>query len=308
MFITEVESIIKKLTINDDWGVYSLKYKHSKRHGTTYQTKQIRFHVHNDLVEHIKAIQDEYCNKRLPKYEKIQKYDGTYNASIMYYFDVKDSMISDKLEILNESIANPITSVNINDEENAFVIQGTVEDENGTDQLIKLITLRKPFTTLKNKFYYENGEYVKMDSKLLNLPILFDILIIGNERVYFMNFNAENLFDLERTYKKMCKKYVDDVCKLEIISDKELFSQIANSGHNPRKFISFNSDKMYFLNNKEQRENISKTFNIALESNGRIDTSDKDNINRLVKFLCDRAVLDPTSLQARESDGTRAWR
>lgn len=304
---TEVNNVIEKLTTSDNWNLYALKYKHSKRNGSTFESKQISFHIRGDLLEYINTIQKEYCTKRLEHYEGIHKYDGTFNSSMIYFLKQTDNMIVEELRLLNKSLANPSINSNIDGKENAFVIQGTIEDSNGVEQLIKLITLRKPFTVLKHKFYYEAGEYKKMNEKILSLVSTFDVLIVGNDKVYFMNFNGENLFNMERTYKEICSEKVEEISHFNILNDFDSFSRIATSGHNPRKFVSYDEKKLKYIGDIKNRKEISKKFNINLDKKGKIDSSDHANVNKLIKFLCNRAVLDPTNLEPKESDGTRKW-
>ncbi len=307
MPVAEVENIISKISQSDDWELYALKYKHTKTNGTTYETNQINFRDRSDLLEHINTIKNEYCNNKLKDYESIRKYDGTYNTSIIYFLKQTNDMIAKMLQLLNESIKNSSINTNIDGKENAFIIQGTIEDDNGEEKLIKLITMRKPFTHLKNRFYFENGLYVKMNKKVLSLASIFDILIVGNEKVYFMNFNGEKLFNMERIYKGICSDKVKKIGRLDIVSNFDSFSQFANSGHNPRKFISYDSEKLKYVVDLGQRKNMAKKFNIVLDKKGKIDSSDHTNVNKFIKFLCNRAVLDPITLEPKESDGTRNW-
>ena len=307
MSVVEVENIISKISQGNNWELYALKYKHTKRNGTIFETKQISFRNHTHLLEYISTIQDEYCNNRLKSYEGICKYDGTYNASLIYFLKQTNDMVSEILQLLNESLENPSVCNNVDGNENAFIIQGTIEDDNGDEQLIKLITMRKPFTLLKNRFYYEEGEYIKINQKVLSLVNTFDILIAGDEKVYFMNFNGESLFNMERVYKGICSKKVEKIGALDIVNDFDSFSKFAGSGHNPRKFISYDSEKLKYVVDLGQRKNMAKKFKINLDKKGKIDSSDQTNVNKFIKFLCNRAVLDPITLEPKESDGTRNW-
>lgn len=311
MAIEKVQNIIERLSSSDNWNIYTLRYKYTKKHGAVFESRQIRFRKRKELLEYIDFIQNEFLKNTFKKYNEIREYDGTCNSSVIYYFQQKDSMITENLQLLNESLAKATTGCNEKgsegDKENAFILQGTIKDENDEEQLIKLITLRKPFTTLKNKFCYEEGEYKKIDSKVLNLGNTFDVLILGNEKVYFMNLNGESLFNLERVYKAICYKKVEEVCNNNILSDNDAFAKTANSGHNPRKFVLYDDKNLKYISVPKQRKRIAEKFQIKLNSKGEIDTSDSNNVNKLIKFLCNRAVLDPTNLEARESDGTKKW-
>lgn len=215
MLVTEIEDIIKKMSNCTDWSVSVLRYKHTKSKGSLYSCKTITFRDHNEIIDHINLVQKEYCDKRLKRYESIQEYDGTCNSAIVYYMEQDNDLIVDKLDLLNKCLAHPEVGYTNSEEiensnENAFVIQGTITDED-SDILVKLISLKRPFTTLQHRFYFENGEFKKISKAVLNLSVLFDILIVGQDNLFFLNLAGEKLFNLERAYKNICKKKVDDI-------------------------------------------------------------------------------------------------
>ena len=104
-----------------------------------------------------------------------------------------------------------------------------------------------------------------------------------NDVVYLFNMNGEKLFNMERAYRTICHSKVEDIINSGIISDESAFRQYATSGHNPRK------------------------FGITQIQEGTFDSSDSENVNRIVKFLCKKGMIDPVNDDPVEVEGARQW-
>lgn len=66
-----------------------------------------------------------------------------------------------------------------------------------------------------------------------------DVIIIDSD-VYLLTMSGENLFNMERVYRKICDDKILEVTESDILNDADVFKKIASSGHNPRRFVSFN--------------------------------------------------------------------
>lgn len=146
----------------------------------------------------------------------------------------------------------------------------------------------------------------KVERKVLALKYIIDVLII-DEYSYFLTTAAERFFDLERSYKILANTRIDEICNSELIGDTELFVNISSSGHNPRRLVKYNPGVMESLQNEKIRERVAKKFKIPLTKEGKLDTSTEKAVIDVIKLLCDRAMLDPIELEAREVDGARSW-
>ncbi len=49
---------------------------------------------------------------------------------------------------------------------------------------------------------------------------------------------------MERSYKVLCSDYIAKVQESEIVVNIEKFSSVAGSGHNPRRFVSYNQSHL----------------------------------------------------------------
>ncbi len=117
---------------------------------------------------------------------------------------------------------------------------------------------------------------------------------------------AENLFNMERSYKLRCGIKIEEIAALDILSNTDAFRAVASKGQNPRRFVSFNQSRLDAIKDINSRKKYMKMFQIKVK-NGKIDTEDPKSSERLVKFLCDKAMLDPIDEEPREVSAAKAW-
>ena len=112
---------------------------------------------------------------------------------------------------------------------------------------------------------------------------------------------------MERAYKKICQEKVEVIKDIGIVTDIEAFIGVAISGHNPRKFISFNNERIESLKDDKMKSIISKQFRIPL-IDGKFDTSNNDASEKLIKLLCGKGKIDPFNNKPVEVAGAKEWK
>lgn len=103
-------------------------------------------------------------------------------------------------------------------------------------------------TSLKHKFLRANGTFTEITDKVISLRTSIDVIIMENT-VYMLTLAGENLFNMERAYKAACTGKLVEIERCGIVTDFAAFSSVAGSGHNPRKFVSFNDAHLQKLKN-----------------------------------------------------------
>lgn len=170
---------------------------------------------------------------------------------------------------------------------------------------IKLISMQNPITMLKHRFMQNKGAFQELDKKVLTLRPTIDVLIYGNE-VYLFTLNGENLFNMERSYKVLCSDYIAKVQESEIVVNIEKFSSVAGSGHNPRRFVSYNQSHLEKLKNASTRRKIATKFSIPMDG-GKFDTNQEGVTEKIVKILCDKGMVDPFESLPMEVPSAKKW-
>lgn len=310
MSLELIESVFEKLPSSPDWTVKLLYYSHSKRRGTEYNSRRIELEPEQrigELVEEISALYTVGQEKRLAKYKDVREYDGTCIGDTIYRISPDTTNINIELESLLIGISDSDVEVNpLEKKPQGYVLCNDIEID-GNKHSIKLISLNKPITTYKNRFLFNKGKFWELSKEVLNLRTIMNV-IIYDDVVYFLDMSGEGLFNMDRAYRKKCAESVEKIERMKIISDNDVFEKIAKSGHNPRRFTSFNDSKLNLLNKKKNREKAAKCFNLPLVGDNKIfDTSDENVVGDLVKVLCDKAMWDVLEETPVEVEGSRRW-
>lgn len=281
----------------------------TKKEGVGYSSREIELFPTERLTLFLKDIAEIYLNgkkKALSLYQEVRDYDGTANALTVYKMSADNELIKSEYKTLLAAIADPDTEGDPFEYTSAYLIKGIIKLD-GVEIPVKMFSMQNPVTTLKNKFSLDKGCFREVSNKVLSLRPTIDVVIIG-ETVYFLTMAGENLFNMARSYKKVCQARVDLVIKNDIVTDADAFGSIATSGYNPRRFVSFNEDRLTALTKKVKRISIAAKFAIPLDATNKFDTTIEGASEKIVKLLCNKGMLDPFDNDAVEVDGARQWK
>ena len=310
MSIQNITIIFQKLNNCTHWSLQLLNIVSTKKEGVCYSSRQIELSPPERLIEFLEDIAEIYLNgkkKSLSLYQDVREYDGTANALTIYKMSTHNELIASEYKSLLSAIADPDTEGNPFRYTSAYVIKGII-DLDGEEVSVKMFSMQNPVTTLKNKFAHDNGRFYEISHQVLSLRPTIDVVVIG-ETIYFLTMAGENLFNMARSYKKVCQAKVDLIVKNDIVTDTEAFSGIAVSGHNPRRFVSFNEERLTALKKKAKRASIATKFSIPLDpTSGKFDTTAEGASEKIIKLLCNKGMLDPFDNDAVEVDGARQWK
>lgn len=310
MSIDLLKNAFRSLNTCDGWSLQLLNIKTSKRHGTTYNSRQITLSPSELIDTLLKDIADIYLGngkKSLDLYKAIREYDGTTDALTIYKLSATDPLIATEYAALLPKIADPNTETDPFEYTSAYLLKGLIKI--GEESIpVKLVSMQNPVTTLKRKYRFDNGLFKSCSEKLLSLRPTIDVFIYENT-VYFFTLAGENLFNMARSYKAVCHKRVTIVEEAQIMQGIDTFKEIAESGHNPRKFISFNSEGLTKLKQKNMRRAMAQKFSIPMDSGrDKFDATIEGTSEKIVKLLCNKGMLEPFEQTAVEVDSAWKWR
>lgn len=310
MSLQSLRSMFEHLNDVKNWTLEVVQINASKKNGTSYVGREIIFEPQNKLNEFISEIAEYYVGNKGSfdnKYIDLVEYDGSTNGKTIYHLSGSNNLIKEEFNLLINALAIPNVEIDPFDmRARATAVCGTFT--NATDEIIpiKLISMQNPITVLKHKFLRNNGTFKEISNKVLSLRPTIDVMIIG-EDIYFLTLAGENLFNMERSYKALCKDYIAIIGDSGILSDIEMFTNIASYGHNPRRFVSYNQKHLEKLKNVQTRKRIAKKFSIPLKTDGKIDTSQEGVSEKVVKILCDKGMVDPFEDIAMEVSSAKKW-
>lgn len=292
--LNDIRSILQNLNNAKNWSLQVLQIKPSKRAGTEYTGREITFDPAGRLEEFVSEVSELYIGAKGcfdAKFVNLSEYDGSANGKTIYKLNGTSPLIASEYNSLMQALANPNSEVDpFEMKSRASVLIGQFERDE-TIIPIKLISMQNPITMLKHRFMQNKGAFQELDKKVLTLRPTIDVLIYGNE-VYLFTLNGENLFNMERSYKVLCSDYIAKVQESEIVVNIEKFSSVAGSGHNPRRFVSYNQSHLEKLKNASTRRKIATKFSIPMDG-GKFDTNQEGVTEKIVKILCDKGMVDP---------------
>lgn len=308
MSIDKLKLIFKNAPKYEAWSIQLLHISTSKRNGTTYLGREIELKPTGKLSQFISEISNRYANETrgvLLFFTDVLEYDASVVGNVIYKMSTDNFLVKEEYEALISALSSPDYEMNPMElSTQAYVLKGMVT-VNDTKYPVKFISMQNPFTTLKNKFMQSNGSFEEIKNKVLSLKTSIDVIIIDNV-IYMLTFAAEKLFNMERAYKAICVQKIEEIKACDILLDNDIFSNIASKGHNPRRFVSFNEKRLEKLKNNDNRQQMAKKFNIPLVS-GKFDTSQEGTVEKIVKLLCNKGMLDPFDDIPVEVAGAKKW-
>ena len=308
MTLDEIKAVFATLPNCTAWSLQLLKINTSKQRGTSYIGREIVLSPEGTLTSFVKEISDRYINESksiLSSYHDIIEYDGSTVDKVIFSLSKTNPLISDEYNTLMEAIANPDTELDpLEFKASAYILRGII-GIGGEEKAVKLISVQNPVTSLKHKFLRANGTFTEITDKVISLRTSIDVIIM-DDTVYMLTLAGENLFNMERAYKAVCTVKLVEIEQCSIVTDFSAFSSVAGSGHNPRKFVSFNDSHLQKLKNSRSRTKMARKFNIPM--NGDIfDTTQPGAADKIVKLLCDRGMVDPFDDNPMEVAGSKKW-
>lgn len=309
MSLTLVRSVMNSLNTTQAWSVSLVKIKNSKRNGTSYAVRGITIAPEGALMRLVTGLSDVYINTDtgvLNKYTTVCDYDGSTEAIKIYKLPSTSELITNEFQRLIQAFLTPETQGDpLEFAANAYALKASIEID-GEEKNVIMFSLQNPICVLKNRFVYDESTFHELNKRVLNLRQSIDVLVIDNS-VYFLTMAGEKLFNMERSYKAIGEQITTDICASGMISNFDLFKQIATSGHNPRRFVSFNKERYEKMKSAAIRTAMAATFRLTLTPEGQIDTSTEQMAEKLVKLLCNKGMVDPFEDIPVEVSGASRW-
>lgn len=308
MSITRIQSILENVSKCDAWALQLLQMRTSKKLGTVYSSSSIYLTPQGKLTDFVVNLSGSYLNEEkngLKSFYSVLDYDGTAEGNVIYKLSGDNPLIAEEYKLLIEALANSEEEDDpLSLKAQAYVIQGEVSID-GEKVSVKLISIQNPITTLKHKFIYDKNTFRQIENKILNLRPAIDVLI-ADCMVYFFTMAGEKLFNMERAYKAICNDKVTMLKQSKIMADSAIFVSVAQTGHHPRMFVSFNEERFHRLKSAKERRYFAEVFQLQIKD-GKFVIAKEEDADKLVKLLCNKGMVDPFEDLPVEVSGVRKW-
>ena len=303
-----LKTVFEHLTDTEAWSLQLLKVTSSVANGTTYYSREICLEPKNRVQMYVEEIRKFYLGKNgIESYNSVDEYTGDVVGKVIYSLPVENPLIADDYIKLIHTIATPDKETPLEEQKKykAYLLTGSIR-LNDELAAVKLFSMQSPLTIMTNKFLlYTGSTFRDIDKPILSLKKTIDAVIIG-DKFYLFTLQAENLFNLERTYKAICTQKVQEIVECDFLTNNDSFIQVATSGQNPRRFVSYDENHLTAMKDKTTREKIAVKFGIALKGD-KIDTDADKASERLVKLLCNKGKIDPFDELPVEVAAAKKW-
>lgn len=304
-----IKSLFQEVTRSDIWSLQLVKVNNSKKTGTSYYTREIKLSPDGKLMEMLTQLSQHYLSPDgIDKFDSVDEYTGDVVGNVIYRLPTTSNLIHDEWELLKAALQSPDTEQPIKGQKfSGYIITGTLTLAVGEVQ-VKMVSMGSPTTVMKNKYIlgHQTQTFNEITDPVFSFRPSIDALII-DEVVYFFTMQAENLFNMERAHKRVCEQKVNQTLDVLGFTNAETFRSIATSGPNPRRFVSFNDTRLNALKNKQSRKKYAKLFQIELTDEGEINTEADKTVDRLIRFLCNKAAIDPVENEPKEVANMKGW-
>ena len=272
--------------------------------GERYDTKKIHFASKNEVNEIINDIKLQLQNNGVFEMD-IVEYNGIINSNEISKVSLDSNIYSNVNKFILEVSTNDNTDADFTVFKNGYCLKGQIDSNN-----IYIVSLKPTIREIKKAFdLVSKNKFKKCNSKFLKLSSSID-LIVFDDTAYFLSTNIEKYLKLDRTFKTICANSLKKIEMNNIISNFENFAKFAQVGQNPRLFYNFNEESIKIFNeNKEKWHKLCEEFRINIDKDGRIliNSSEKSQVNRVIKFLCGKPKIDPFSEETEEATSVRKW-
>ena len=304
--VEKIEKLFERIKRISNWNLNLIKINVSKKEGVKYIVDELSNFDNDGITRTVKDIISIYTEgKESKKYTRIEKYGSDLIQNVIYTIPVTDELVKDNYDLLISSLSKPEREEDlIKNKYDCYILKGSMEQEDD-DVPVKIVFMNNPVKVLRNKFLKIRDRYTEYTNKAICLSLSISMIII-DDTIYCFNNSYERFFNLERKYKAVCDASIEDIKDIDIVTDIEMFSSVASSGHNPRKFLSFNKNSLEKLKNRDIRNKISKQFQIPLKGD-KFDTTTESAADRLIKLLCGKGKLDPFDNEPVEVAAAKAW-
>lgn len=291
MSLDKIKEAMAKLKGVKSWQTLLIEYDHKKR-PNNYTCRKFDFAESNERLQIISDAFDVFIYNIDKAGATVKEYTGVNSKSTVEKItDVNiNTLIKDSWEKFKASIPSSDDTASVDNKKcSAYAFIATYTDSDGQDKNIYFITKKNPIVNFKKKhiFSFKSNVVKKSSDPLLQFNKTFDVLIYENN-LYSLNLNFEDVFNLERTHKRMTDDGLLKIKSESVIADYSKFDEYAHKGHTPRSFVTFSEANLNLLRDIKARKAIAKKLGLTLDANNKFVLDDDLKRGSFVKFVCDK--------------------
>ena len=273
--------------------IYAIKYSHFKA-GTNYICYDLHFSDKSAITTLLSKIAENELKRLEEKQCKVNSYNGFNPAHSIDKLCINDSIVTENIHKLITATSSSNDGVSINETKtNAYAIRIIYQTEEGPKDLYLFVNRKPSFNyTNKHLFKMHTNSLVPVTEEIIQFQTYFDILVF-EDTLYMPTKNFESMLNLEHTHKVRCKNFVDSLEQNHIISNPDFFRNIALSGQNPRKFMTYDSKRLDQAKSAKGKKLLKERFNLIYDEKKKyFIIEDEKQADYFITILCNKAQKD----------------
>lgn len=299
------------VAIKDDnysWNMYFFKV--DKRNKNPYAVHKVRFQNRDYLATYAAKLAYMIENYQMSKIEKVQDYTGENSKVSCDKISLENELIKNNWNYLVEGVIEASDKKN-GESYNGYIVEGQPLKENSKAKNVVMVKIANPVINLQNKksvvfTFDEKQELASITDNVCKLYMDVDFIVI-EKNLYTFNYKFEEMFNIEKTMKKIKANAVEKIMKLDVIENTEEFDKYIKSYKSPRTFITINDERIKRIKNKRTRKTVAKMLEISLNSNEKFIFQNEAEAYKLIKYLCFKIFKDGETEELLEADNVTKY-
>lgn len=294
MSIAKVEMAINVIKTIKMWDSFLIEYNHES-HPNEYICYNMNFSSINLLLETVYSMCDTFLDI-VKKQNCILEYTAQNPKNVTEKILMNNNLIQSSWSSLKDHINFSDDTKDLKSiKAKAYIFVGSYTEDNGNIKNIYLFNKKNPILSFKKRipiFTSQNNTIKKSDEVLIQFSKAFDGMIFDNT-LYSINNNFESIFNIEYSYKIICRERLIDLENADIILDIENYKLFASSGHYPQKFITYDNSMINKLRIEEYKIKLSQELHIPIESQTKkFDLSDPKDARNFTLAICGKTKIN----------------
>lgn len=254
-----------------------------------------------DLTESYLNLEDEY--------EGVDVFDGNVGGNRLQWLSVKSSLAKTVWESIVNCKRYAEQGWIDNLGKNKSDLKGVLLEVEVVGHSVTLILDLPPCRRLKHVLSFSAKKFRIVEGPFLVLPSKIDVLRI-DDRLYFFTKKGCNILLSQEAITASSEEAVKEILATGKFKDEEVFAKYARTRCNPRRLLKFKDggkDKLLALAaNTKKGASIRQAFGIEFKG-GKLAPDVEDDVDKIIKMITGRGMLDPFSNHAMEVSNATVW-
>lgn len=159
---------------------------------------------------------------------------------------------------------------------------------------MQIFSSSNPIKIYRNKYsILFKSKFSELTDPVLTINSYCDCILFNNYCLFFSG-KAENIFDLEKHYKALASKCLNNLKSSGIVADIDTFVEYASAWPKAANFETYDKNRIekFATLTTNARNKILSSFDMKTDKKGAIIADTPDSKEKILKFVCNKYLRD----------------